>query len=109
MTSLPFVDEHSVDVAAAPDAVWTALWRIMGPAPSDENESQSPSYRGTPSTLTTKTFEIVRKGDVEAPSVWASDVPNELDAIAMRALAKERGERFATARDMAGNNKPERM
>lgn len=29
MTSLPFVDEHSVDVAAPPDAVWNAIGRIM--------------------------------------------------------------------------------
>lgn len=30
MTDLPFVDEHSVDVAAPPDAVWRAISRTMG-------------------------------------------------------------------------------
>ncbi len=45
---------------------------------------------------------VVRKGEVEAPSMWASEVPPELDAICMRALAREKDARFATARDMAG-------
>jgi serine/threonine protein kinase/tetratricopeptide (TPR) repeat protein len=47
-------------------------------------------------------LEIVRRGEVEAPSIWASDVPPELDAIVVRALAKRPEDRFATARDMAG-------
>jgi serine/threonine protein kinase/tetratricopeptide (TPR) repeat protein len=47
-------------------------------------------------------LELARKGEVEAPSVWASDVPPELDAIVVRALAKRPEDRFATARDMAG-------
>jgi tetratricopeptide (TPR) repeat protein len=45
---------------------------------------------------------VVRKGEVEPPSEWASDVPGELDAICMRALARRPDDRFATARDMAG-------
>jgi len=45
---------------------------------------------------------VVRKGEVEAPSVWTGDVPGELDAICMRALARRPEDRFATARDMAG-------
>jgi hypothetical protein len=28
--TLPFVDEHSVEIAAPPDAVWDALWRVLG-------------------------------------------------------------------------------
>jgi hypothetical protein len=28
--TLPFVDEHSVEIAAAPDAVWEALWAVLG-------------------------------------------------------------------------------
>ena len=28
--TLPFVDEHSVEIAAAPDAVWEALWTELG-------------------------------------------------------------------------------
>ncbi|MBI2389334.1 MAG: protein kinase [Deltaproteobacteria bacterium] len=47
-------------------------------------------------------LEVVRRGDVEAPSMWASEVPPELDAICVRALSKDREARFATARDMAG-------
>ncbi|MBL8716105.1 MAG: protein kinase [Myxococcales bacterium] len=45
---------------------------------------------------------VVRKGEMEAPSLWASEVPPELDAICVRALAKQREQRFGTARDMAG-------
>jgi serine/threonine protein kinase/tetratricopeptide (TPR) repeat protein len=47
-------------------------------------------------------LEVVRKGELEAPSMWASEVPPELDAICVRALSKDRDQRFATARDMAG-------
>ncbi|MEO7096900.1 MAG: serine/threonine-protein kinase, partial [Polyangiales bacterium] len=47
-------------------------------------------------------LEQVRKAEVEAPSMWASEVPTELDAICMRALSKKREDRFASARDMAG-------
>lgn len=27
--TLPFVDEHSVEISAAPDAVWNALWAVL--------------------------------------------------------------------------------
>jgi hypothetical protein len=27
--TLPFVDEHSVEIPAAPDAVWDALWAVL--------------------------------------------------------------------------------
>ena len=27
--SLPFVDEHSVEITAPPEAVWPALWRVL--------------------------------------------------------------------------------
>jgi hypothetical protein len=30
MTPLPFIDEHTADVAAPPDAAWRAIGRIMG-------------------------------------------------------------------------------
>lgn len=26
---LPYIDEHSVEIRAAPDAVWEALWRVL--------------------------------------------------------------------------------
>jgi hypothetical protein len=28
--TLPFVDAHSVEIAAEPDAVWDALWAVLG-------------------------------------------------------------------------------
>ncbi len=46
-------------------------------------------------------LELVRAGAVEPPSVFASDVPPELEAIVMRALSRDREERFQTARDFA--------
>lgn len=33
MTSLPFIDEHSIDVAAPPAAVWRAIGRTIGGQP----------------------------------------------------------------------------
>ncbi len=47
-------------------------------------------------------LEQVRRAEIEAPSLWATEVPPELDAICVRALAKNRDDRFVTARDMAG-------
>lgn len=47
-------------------------------------------------------LEVVRRGELEAPSMWASEVPPELDAICVRALSRDKTARFATARDMAG-------
>jgi len=46
-------------------------------------------------------LEAVRAGRVEPPSTYAREVPPELEAITMRALAREVDERFPTARDMA--------
>jgi hypothetical protein len=46
-------------------------------------------------------LEAVRAGMVEPPSTFAREVPPELEAIVMRALSKDREERFQTARDMA--------
>jgi eukaryotic-like serine/threonine-protein kinase len=46
-------------------------------------------------------LEAVREGNVEAPSTFARDVPHELEAIAMRALAKLSSDRFPTARDLS--------
>jgi len=47
-------------------------------------------------------LEAVRAGNVEAPSTYAREVPAELEAIAMRALAKLPADRFQTARDLSG-------
>lgn len=46
-------------------------------------------------------LEAVRSGVVEPPSTFAREVPPELEAIVMRALAKNRDDRFQTAREMA--------
>jgi serine/threonine protein kinase/tetratricopeptide (TPR) repeat protein len=46
-------------------------------------------------------IDIVRSGIVEPPSMHAPGVPQELEELALRALAPAPEERFATARDMA--------
>jgi len=46
-------------------------------------------------------LEAVRAGQVEPPSMFARDVPRELEAMVMKALARNPDERFATARDFA--------
>lgn len=46
-------------------------------------------------------LEAVRSGQVEPPSMFARDVPRDLEAIVMKALSRDREERFATARDVA--------
>ncbi len=46
-------------------------------------------------------LEAVRAGAVEPPSMFVREVPQELEQIVMRALAKNREDRFQTARDMA--------
>jgi len=46
-------------------------------------------------------LEVVRAGNVEPPSMFAREIPPELEAIVMHALAKSASERFQTARDVA--------
>lgn len=46
-------------------------------------------------------LDIVRSGQVEAPSVYRSDLPQELEAIVMKLLAPKPEDRFATGRDVA--------
>lgn len=46
-------------------------------------------------------LEAVRAGQVESPSLYVRDVPPQLEAIVMQALARDPDERFATARDFA--------
>ncbi|MBX3125383.1 MAG: protein kinase [Polyangiaceae bacterium] len=47
-------------------------------------------------------LDAVRSGNVEPPSTFAREVPAELEAIVMKALAKTPQERFQTGRDLAG-------
>ncbi len=47
-------------------------------------------------------LDIVRSGIVEAPSLLVPDVPPEIEAIVLKLLAKDRGDRFATGREVAG-------
>src|SRR5262249_50982153 len=46
-------------------------------------------------------LDIVRSGQVEPPSLYTRDVPPELESIVMRALSRDRTERFQTGRDLA--------
>ena len=46
-------------------------------------------------------LDIVRSGEVEAPSVYRSDLPEELETIVMKLLAPKPEDRFATGRDVA--------
>src|SRR5579872_5086494 len=46
-------------------------------------------------------LDIVRSGIVEPPTQYTPDIPPELEAIVLRALAPVRDERFATGREMA--------
>ena len=47
------------------------------------------------------TIDAVRSRSIEAPSALRPDVPPELDAITMRALARDPDRRFRTAHDMS--------
>ena len=47
-------------------------------------------------------LDIVRSGIVEPPSLLVPDVPPELEAIVLKLLAKDRADRFATGREVAG-------
>jgi serine/threonine protein kinase/tetratricopeptide (TPR) repeat protein len=46
-------------------------------------------------------LDIVRSGMVEPPSTYVAEIPPELEAIVMKALAAKRDERYATGRDLA--------
>jgi serine/threonine protein kinase/tetratricopeptide (TPR) repeat protein len=46
-------------------------------------------------------LDIVRSGIIEPPTAVAPDVPSELEAIVLKALAPAREGRFATSREMA--------
>ncbi|NRA33946.1 MAG: protein kinase [Polyangiaceae bacterium] len=44
---------------------------------------------------------LVRDGNVQPPSLYAPGVPEDLEAIVMRALSREKEDRFQNARDFA--------
>ena len=46
-------------------------------------------------------LDIVRSGHIEAPSIYVSDVPPELEAIVMKALEPRPEKRFSTARELS--------
>ena len=46
-------------------------------------------------------LDIVRSAIVEPPTVYAPDVPPELEEIVLKALSPERSERYATGRELA--------
>lgn len=47
-------------------------------------------------------LDIVRSGIVEPPSLLAPDIPPELETIVLKLLAKDREDRYATGRELAG-------
>ncbi len=57
-----------------------------------------PIFTGDPGI---KLAELIRAGDIEPPSARNAAVPAELEAIALRALARDRDARYAKAGDMA--------
>ena len=46
-------------------------------------------------------LDIVRSGIVEAPTIYAPDVPPELEEIVLKALCPERSDRYPTGRELA--------
>src|SRR5262245_48054565 len=46
-------------------------------------------------------LDIVRSGTVEPPSTYVRDLPQELEAIVMKALAPQRDERYPTGRELS--------
>ncbi|MEB2312644.1 MAG: protein kinase [Sorangiineae bacterium] len=48
-------------------------------------------------------LDAVRVGQVEPPSTFVRDVPGELEVVVMRALARDREDRFPTARELAAS------
>jgi len=57
-----------------------------------------PLYRATEGR---ELLDLVRQANIEAPSVFAPGVPPELEIIVMRALSRNREDRFQTAREFA--------
>ena len=47
-------------------------------------------------------LDAVRAGQVEPPSTFAREIPRELEAVVMKALARRVEERYQTARDFSG-------
>ncbi len=47
-------------------------------------------------------LEAVKNGTFEPPSAHGAEIPAELEAIVMRAMSRDREDRFQTARDMSG-------
>ncbi len=70
-------------------AAGVVLWELLADARLFESESEG--------GLITKILET----RIEAPGKRRRDVPRELDELTMRALAKNPGDRFGTARQMA--------
>jgi len=47
-------------------------------------------------------LEAVKNGTFEPPSAHGGEIPAELEAIVLRAMSRDREDRFQTARDMSG-------
>ena len=46
-------------------------------------------------------LDRVKEADVRPPRQWDSRIPKELERICLKALAKEPGQRYLTAKDMS--------
>ncbi|HTJ81661.1 MAG TPA: protein kinase, partial [Polyangiaceae bacterium] len=47
-------------------------------------------------------LDAVKNGRFEPPTAFGAEIPGELEAIVMRAMSRDREDRFQTARDMSG-------
>jgi hypothetical protein len=77
--------DHRADIFAASIVLWEALTGQRLFQGSDDGE----------------VYAKVLLGKVDAPSVHAKGLSPEIDAIVLRGLARERAQRYATAREMA--------
>jgi hypothetical protein len=87
--SLPFVDEHSVTVAAPPDAVWRALLSVVGGA--TRGRAATPIARTLGCAQTQRTGETGRIGSTVPGFVVARSIPPAVLAL----MGEHRFSRYA--------------
>jgi tRNA A-37 threonylcarbamoyl transferase component Bud32 len=86
----------------------TGRWNIVGPA-SDIYSLGAILYEmlaGQPPVKGQDPYEIIAKvqrGEFPHPRQWRADVPRPLEAICLKAMALKPKERYATAKELAGD------
>jgi tetratricopeptide (TPR) repeat protein/tRNA A-37 threonylcarbamoyl transferase component Bud32 len=86
----------------------TGRWNIVGPA-SDIYSLGAILYEmltGQPPVKGQDPYEIIAKvqrGEFPHPRQWRADVPRPLEAICLKAMALKSEERYATAKELAGD------